>query len=378
MERSGQVSFYTGIEENMDSKLQTKNLILDHFKRYPELQIRDIFKFLHQSSFGCEHLLADPSAAVDYIRKEAESARTHTGDFVEELDGEYCRVHLDVLKEGLFPETFGKLFFLSARHQEDGRAALEEKLSVTADMIGEGLLPFDMDSFTNMAEDWRTEGFPAIHHSEEFRAVYAPAYRVIRREYALFLPLFVQIDRMKTERGLECNSKSLILAIEGSSASGKSTLGNLLEQVYGCTLFHMDDFFLRPEQRTPERFAEPGGNVDRERFAAEVLEPLSRGEQIAYRRFDCSTFTILPPVEIKPSEFTVIEGAYCMHPELSGYYDFSVFLDVDPKVQKRRIRKRNSAELAERFFEEWIPLEQMYFDVMKVKEHCDMVVGIRN
>ena len=33
----------------------------------------------------------------------------------------------------------------------------------------------------------------------------------------------------------------------------------------------MDDFFLRPEQRRPERFAEPGGNVDRERFAAEVL-----------------------------------------------------------------------------------------------------------
>lgn len=377
-ERNRRVSIRTGIEENMDSKLQTKNLILDHFKRYPELQIRDIFKFLHQSSFGCEHLLADPSAAVDYIRKEAKTARPHAGEFVEELDGEYCRVHLDILKEALTAETFGKLFFLSARHQEDGRAALEEKLSVTADLIAEGLLPFDRDSFRSMAEEWRTQGYPAIHHSEEFRAAYAPAYRVIRKEYALFLPLFAQIDRMKNERNAGCNSKSLILAVEGGSASGKSTLGNLLEQVYGCTLFHMDDFFLRPEQRTPERFAEPGGNVDRERFAAEVLEPLSRGEVVAYRRFDCSTFTILPPVEIKASEFTVIEGAYSMHPELSGYYDYSVFLDVDPEVQKKRIRKRNSAELAERFFAEWIPLEHVYFDVMKVKERCDMVVGIKN
>ena len=90
---------------------------------------------------------------MDYVRKEAESARPHAGEFVEELDGEYCRVHLDILKEALTAETFGKLFFLSARHQEDGRAALEEKLSVTADLIAEGLLPFDRDSFRSMAEE---------------------------------------------------------------------------------------------------------------------------------------------------------------------------------------------------------------------------------
>ena len=60
----------------------------------------------------------------------------------------------------------------------------------------------------------------------------------------------------------------------------------------------MDDFFLRPEQRTPERYAEPGGNVDRERFLAEVLIPLRAGETVQYRRFDCSTFTVLPPKPI--------------------------------------------------------------------------------
>ena len=56
----------------------------------------------------------------------------------------------------------------------------------------------------------------------------------------------------------------------------------------------MDDFFLRPEQRTPERFSEPGGNVDRERFLSEVLLPLRQGEAVDYRRFDCATFTIAP------------------------------------------------------------------------------------
>lgn len=65
----------------------------------------------------------------------------------------------------------------------------------------------------------------------------------------------------------------LRVAIDGPCASGKSTLGQLLAGVYGCPLIRMDDFFLRPEQRSPERLAQPGGNVDYERFSREVLSP---------------------------------------------------------------------------------------------------------
>lgn len=42
-----------------------------HCARYPELALQDVFKALYQSAFGCEHLIADPSAAADYIRAEA-------------------------------------------------------------------------------------------------------------------------------------------------------------------------------------------------------------------------------------------------------------------------------------------------------------------
>ena len=58
----------------------------------------------------------------------------------------------------------------------------------------------------------------------------------------------------------------VIVAIDGKCTSGKTTLASQLAEIYDCNVFHMDDFFLRPEQRTPERFAEVGGNVDYERF----------------------------------------------------------------------------------------------------------------
>ena len=350
----------------MGKREETKASLIRHCEKYPKLRIRDLFKYVYQSSFGCEHLISCPEAAEDYIRKEAEQYAGKAEEAVEPLDGEYCRVHLDYVKDGLFAGTLAKLFWLSAGHVEDGRERLLEKLSVLLEAAEEGVLPFERKEVETELECWREAGYPTCHHSEEFRSAYAPAYRLIKKEYASFLPLFQRIDSLLREG-------RVTLAIEGGSASGKSTLGKLLARVYDCTVFHMDDFFLRPEQRTKERFAEPGGNVDRERFLEEVLLPLHRQETVSYRRFDCSTFTLAEPVAMKLSKLIVIEGAYSMHPELAKYYDLSVFLEVSSETQRKRIEKRNTPELAKRFHEEWIPMEQRYFSELKVKERCEIL-----
>ena len=350
----------------MEKREETKAALISHCKRYPKLQIQDLFKYLYQSSFGCEHMVSSPEAVEDYIREEAKRCKDTDGELVEMLDGGYCRVHLACIKEGLGASTLAKLFCLSAEHVEDGKERFEEKLSVLSEMMEEGVLPFEREAITEALRIWREAGYPACHHSEAFRNEYAPAYRLIKKEYAKFLPLFMRIDCMLRDGQVN-------LAIEGGSASGKTTLGKLLAQVYDCTVFHMDDFFLRPEQRTRERFAEPGGNVDRERFLEEVLLPLQRQETVFYRKFDCNTFTVQEPVLVNLSKLNVVEGAYSMHPELAEYYNFSVFLEVSSELQRKRIEKRNTPEVAKRFFEEWIPMEGRYFAEFKVKERCDMI-----
>ena len=139
----------------------------------------------------------------------------------------------------------------------------------------------------------------------------------------------------------------------------------------------MDDFFLQPHQRTKERLEEAGGNVDRERFLEEVLLPIKRKECVQYRCFDCSSLTILPEVVVQPKKLTVIEGSYSMHPVFSDYYDFGVFLDIDSKLQKERILKRNSPEFATRFFEMWIPMEEKYHRAFKIQEQCELIFSIK-
>jgi len=174
---------------------------------------------------------------------------------------------------------------------------------------------------------------------------------------------------------LRPGKERLLVAIDGRSASGKTTLAALLQERCGCDVVHIDSFFLRPEQRTAQRLAEPGGNVDRERFAEEVLAPLGRGEPFSYRPFDCKIQELMEPIHIAPRPITVVEGAYSCHPQLAGSYDLTVFLSVGRAEQARRILARNGKAGAAAFAEKWIPLEERYFAACQTEERCDLSFG---
>ena len=165
----------------------------------------------------------------------------------------------------------------------------------------------------------------------------------------------------------------VIVAIDGKCTSGKTTLASQLAEIYDCNVFHMDDFFLRPEQRTPERFAEVGGNVDYERFHEEVMLPLKSGKAFSYRPFDCSTFTLAAPVTVAPKKLNVIEGTYSHHPYFGNPYDLKILLTVGEEIQRQRILER-PAFLHKRFFEEWIPMENRYFDGFAIPSEAGFII----
>lgn len=194
------------------------------------------------------------------------------------------------------------------------------------------------------------------------------------KEFEIFLPLIKRLDAF-LEQGNE--KGRLIVAIDGGSASGKTTLAELLEKRYdNLDVFHMDDFFLTPEMRTEQRLNEVGGNVDRERFEKEVLIPLTQCQEVTYRRYICASQEFSAPVTLNPKGIVIVEGAYSMHPELMKYYDFTVFLNIDSESQRQRILKRNAPSLANRFFSEWIPLEKVYFEKTDIKNRCDLVIEV--
>ena len=174
----------------------------------------------------------------------------------------------------------------------------------------------------------------------------------------------------------------LLLAIDGRCGSGKSTTGdelvNLLHKAFPDlpppNLIHMDHFYLQLSQRTPERLAEPGGNVDYERFLKEVMIPLKNQEPFSYYPFDHLTMGFSDEcININIHPINIIEGSYSCHPMLIEYYILKVFLTIDKDEQMRRIVKRNGEERAKMFEERWIPLEEKYFKAYDVQKKCDLI-----
>lgn len=164
-----------------------------------------------------------------------------------------------------------------------------------------------------------------------------------------------------------------VIAIDGRSAAGKTTLTTQLAERFGLGIVHMDDFFLPFEMRTPERLAEAGGNVHRERFAAEVIPHLGSGKGFSYNVFSCSLGRIDGTAEV-PQSGVIVEGAYSMHPFFGDIYDAKIFMDISPQLQRQRIISRSGEEKWLMFEQKWIPMEEKYHTHCKTAERCDLII----
>lgn len=169
---------------------------------------------------------------------------------------------------------------------------------------------------------------------------------------------------------------SVIIAIDGPCASGKSTLAAELNNRLGGNLFHVDDFFLRPCQRTDERLSEIGGNFDYERLTAEVIEPLRKNEAVLYRPYVCYKGEFGKENLMSHERINIVEGSYSMHPVLGDYADLKIFVSVASEEQYKRLKRRNP-EFIDRFVNLWIPKENAYFEAFSIKDRADITVELK-
>lgn len=169
-------------------------------------------------------------------------------------------------------------------------------------------------------------------------------------------------------------SRPFLIAIDGMCGSGKTTLGNYLAKELNASLFHMDDFFLQPHQRTGERLSEPGGNVDYERFKEEVLNHLADTNGVTFQPFSCSKWQLADAVTIPYNDIVVVEGSYSHHPYFEDLYNVKIYLEISKEEQKKRIIARDGEAIWPMFESKWILMENRYFEEYKIKEQSDYIL----
>lgn len=333
-----------------------------HRARYPLMEPRDYAKLAYQSHFGPEHMLADEQSVLRRIREEWEQvdelAQPH---LPEDIGGGLCRFYLNGdIEKDIGAQMLVKLFFLTAKNCVSTPDGLEDKLSVLEKLPVPGMKAW--------LEDYRGKGCPAVSHSDAYRAAYAPHYRLIKKEYAAAFPALIKIAELLKRK------EQVVVAIDGRCGCGKSSLGALMEQVFSCNVFHMDDFYLPPNRRADNWLEIPGGNMDLCRFRHEVLAPVFGGRPVDYRPYDCGAGTFAAAAEVPPTPLTVIEGSYSHHPELEGEYDLKLFVTCDKQEQLRRLREREG-DYFPTFERLWMPLEEQYIRLCAIEDSGAMVVN---
>lgn len=334
-----------------------KSILSEHFARYPKMEIRDFVKLIYQHTFGCGHMVDDSARSLAFLQAETETCEENGDRLFTPIGNGLVRCSLSAMRQtDLRPEALNRFFVYTARHFRGTSQQFAENLQIFRVWAAEhGFAMTEVDAFL---ADYRGAGYPSLHHSETYRALYRPAYRVVTEDLARYIEIFIVIETL-------CREKDFVtVAIDGMSASGKSTFGDLCRALYACNLFHTDDYFLRPEQRTEQRLSEVGGNVDYERFYAEILEPLQHKVPFSYRPYSCMTQSLDAPVKVTPCKLNLVEGAYSCHPYFGDCYDVRICMTVDADLQRERILKRNGAVMLKRFETEWIPKENAYLSQM--------------
>lgn len=329
---------------------------------HPAMEPQDAVKMCYQAAFGAEHAFSDPERARCYLEQELESVEADAAlPICESISEHICRVNLAAWKAKALPADWLFRMFVSAKAQSGDIKVL---LSAVSELACRGELPFSAGRWNEFLAGYPVDAPHPVHHSDGYRAAEKPAYRIVPAAYTELLPLL--------EKMAECRGG--VVAIDGRAASGKTTLAQTLARVTGAGIVYMDDFFLPMEKRTPERLSAPGGNVDYERFASEVLPGLRGGEAFSYPRFDCSVMAISGSREVAVSPWRIVEGSYSHHPELGDYMDIRVFRTVDPETQKKRILERNGEAMLRRFESAWIPMEERYFSHFAIEEKANFVI----
>ena len=171
----------------MQTPLEIEPLIALQVELYPEMDIQDWYKLLHQSSMGNRHLGVEDSIIYAYLLNEWDRIEASDNEALIEYispDSSVVRLNLRPFKaSGGSPDAV----FASMKKTWDAfvpsEARLEKHLQELHRMTKQGLLGLSEETVATFIEQQKAAQYPAVHHSEEYELRYQPAYRVLERRF---------------------------------------------------------------------------------------------------------------------------------------------------------------------------------------------------
>ncbi len=345
-----------------------KETILKHLEEFPLSEITDLIKLIYQNEVGPKHLASNEIEAFKSLASEMKNVTfNEKTPLFTDIGSSALRLNLSALPINTDLRLINKIIMLSSECFKEPGESLVVPLGLLVVMAQNNEIPFPIQEVREATHKFSTEKFKPVSHSEKYKNTYNPSYRVIHKQYKALIEVIIKLASLNHEEN------HIVIAIDGNSASGKTTLSKELEFLLGAETVHCDDFFLPIEMRTEERLNEAGGNIHYERLK-EVIDNFKKPKVVTYKKYDCEKQDFTDTVVLMNKKYVIVEGAYAHHPYFNEYADLKIFLSVDTETQRNRITERNGNEMYEKFKNVWIPMENKYFDEFQIKEKSDYII----
>jgi hypothetical protein len=169
-----------------------KTILLNEIKKHPHIEAEDLYKFIHQASFGSEHAVKDTAAARKWMENEIAGLEYDIKDSifnVLSIDSNIVRINLrPYLEKGYNTEELLNAFIRTANSYKGSEESFNNYRKAAEELITEGYFTIPLKAMQDLFNDLAEKGFPAIHHSEKYEKEYKPAYRVIDIRYLNSIP----------------------------------------------------------------------------------------------------------------------------------------------------------------------------------------------
>lgn len=178
-------------------------------------------------------------------------------------------------------------------------------------------------------------------------------------------------------RQLEWKAETLLVAVDGCGASGKSTFAKSVAVICPeAIIVQMDDFYFPPSERLPRDIAVTriGADFDWERLQLQVLIPLCRDKPGVYSRYSWELDALTERHEVPVGGIVIIEGIYSLRQELFSLYDFTVWVNCPKELRLKRGVARDGEKDRELWEKYWMPAEDFYVSSYHPERKADLVV----
>ena len=164
---------------------ELESMLREHAIRYPAMEPADAVKLIYQNEFGGGHMIQNPQQCIKYLFREYEQVTGQGWEYCTESIGNGLRrVMLQGLNTKQYPlERLGQDFIQSAGEHRGDRSVFLQKLDVLRTLTSQGVFSFDPAQLEEYLDSYVASGCPAVSHSQTYRDLYHPAYRIILEKY---------------------------------------------------------------------------------------------------------------------------------------------------------------------------------------------------